>query len=450
MFKVLPVILFVLNYFAVTAHAATETSTYPAVLGMQERAALKDSWLEKRLNTIVPAIMRERGIDMWVLVAREYNEDPVVKTMLPATWLSARRRTILVFHDNGIEVERLAVSRYSVGQFFKSAWDPESEPNQWKRLAEIIAERNPDKIAVNVSGTFALADGLTHSQHEGLMSALPAKLKDRIVTDPALAIGWLERRIPEEMVIYPSIVGLAHAIIHEGLSNKVITPNQTTTADLMWWFRDKIREMGVTAWFHPTVSIQRRTIGDDGQKMTDLFDPEKDDVIRSGDLIHLDFGITYIGLNTDTQHHAYILRPGETDAPVGLKMALKNGNRLQDILTSNYKAGLSGDAVLAATREQAINEGIEPSVYTHPIGFHGHGAGATIGMWDQQNGVKGRGYYPVVANTAWSIELNATTSIPEWGGQKVRIMLEEDAFFDGKSVTYIDGRQTNFHIVGAP
>ncbi|WP_262695314.1 aminopeptidase P family protein [Kordiimonas aquimaris] len=436
-----------LLWFSMVTYADQETSKYPDVLNMQSRAALKDMWLEERLNTVMPQLMRENGVDMWVLIAREYNEDPVAKTMLPATWLSARRRTILMFYDTGSEIERLAVSRYSVGRFFKAAWNPEEEPDQWKRLSDLINKRDPKKIVINASDTFALADGITHSQHTGLMNALGPTLQSRVVTDPAMAIGWLERRTQSEMNIYPDIVGLAHAIIHEGMSSKVITPNTTTTADLMWWFRDTIRQKGVTAWFHPTVSIQRQTIDKNGQKMTELFDPEKDDVIRHGDLIHLDFGITYIGLNTDTQHHAYILKPGEIDAPAGLKMALKNGNRLQDILTSHFETGASGDNILAATRAQAISEGIEPSVYTHPIGYHGHGAGATIGMWDQQGGVKGRGYYPLVDNTAWSIELSAITPVPEWGGQKVRIMLEEDAFFDGEKVSYIDGRQTYFHLI---
>lgn len=440
-------LFFTLIFTTMPIAGATETTDYPTVLSMQERAKLQDAWLAERLDTIVPAVMRERGIDMWVLIAREYNEDPVVKTMLPATWVSARRRTVLMFYDNGDTVERLAVSRYPVGTFFEAAWNPEQDPDQWQRLANLIAARNPNKIALNVSDTFALADGMTHSQHQGLLKALGTDLQQKIIYDPALAIGWLERRIPAEMEQYPHIVGLAHAIINEGFSSKVITPDVTTSADVMWWYRDKIRQQGVITWFHPTVSIQRRTLDDNGQTMLELFDPAKDSVIRRGDLIHVDFGIKYIGLNTDTQHHGYVLKEGETDAPEGIRKALAVGNRLQDILASNYKTGLSGDAVLAASRKQAIAEGIVPSIYTHPIGYHGHAAGATIGMWDNQGGVPGRGYYPVVANTAWSIELNATVPIPEWGGQKVRIMLEEDAFFDGKSVTYINGRQTKLHLI---
>lgn len=432
---------------SVSASLANETTEYAQALPMKERAALQDAWLEKRLETVLPTLMRERRVDMWILVAREYNEDPVVKTMLPATWLSARRRTILVFFDTGEHVERLAVSRYAVGTFFKAAWNPEKQPDQWVRLREIIEERSPKKIALNTSGTFALADGMTHTQFEDLSDALGSEWRGKLTSDPALAIGWLERRIPEEMALYPQIVGLAHAIIYEGFSSNVITPGTTTTADVMWWFRDKIREKGVVAWFHPTVSIQRRTLDAGGQKMTELFDPEKDSVIRRGDLIHVDFGITYLGLNTDTQHHAYVLLPDENDAPDGIKAALAAGNQLQDILTSNFQSGMSGDEILAKSRADAIAAGLEPSIYTHPIGYHGHGAGATIGMWDQQNGVKGRGYYPLIENTAWSIELSALVPLAEWGGQKVRIMLEEDAFFDGSGVRYIDGRQTELHLI---
>lgn len=435
---------------AAGAAAAEETIEYPAIQPMKARAEQQDAWLLERLETVLPALMRERGIDMWLLIAREYNEDPVVETMLPATWLSARRRTILMFFDKGDRVERLAVSRYAVGNFFEAAWDPEKEPDQWARLAKLVHERDPQRIAINVSGTYALADGMTQSQHAGLLQALGPDLKARVVSDPALAIGWLERRIPAEMAVYPQIVGLAHAIIHEGFSSRAVTPGVTTTADLMWWFRERIRDKRVTAWFHPTVSIQRQTQTADGRKMTELFDPASDSVIRHGDLLHVDFGITYMGLNTDTQHHAYVLKPGETNAPAGLQAALATGNRLQDILTSEYRTGASGNAVLAASRAKAIAAGIEPSIYTHPIGYHGHGAGATIGLWDQQGGVAGRGDYPIIANTAWSIELSALVPVAEWGGQKVRIMLEEDAFFDGETVSYIDGRQTRLHLISVP
>ncbi len=420
--------------------------TMPGVLPMKERAALVDHWLMDRLETVVPMLMRRNGVDMWIISAREYNEDPVIRSMLPATWLAARRRTILVFLDNGEEkgVERMAVARYDIGNFFPSAWNPEESPDQWARLAALITAANPQNIAINRSTTFGLADGMTDSEFDGLMNALPASYSDRIVSGENLAIGWLETRTAPEMQVYPMICRIAHAIIAEGLSEQVIQPGVTTTADVEWWYRERIRDLKLVTWFHPSVSIQRDDEADENRS----FDARPAaDIIQPGDLIHVDFGITYLRLNTDTQQHAYILKPGETEAPAGLVRALGTGNRLQDILTSNFKTGRTGNEILKATREQAIAEGITPSIYTHPIGFQGHGAGPTIGLWDQQGGVAGRGDYPLYPNTAYSIELNARVSIPEWNDKEVRIMLEEEAFFDGEKTWYIDGRQTSLWLI---
>lgn len=420
----------------------------PRILPLKERADLTDRWLQVRLERIVPRLMRREEIDMWVLIGREYNEDPVLKTMLPATWLNARRRTILLFFDPGHrkDVERLAVSRYDVGTLFRSEWNKEEEPDQWRRLAELIEQRNPRKIALNSSTDFALADGLTHSEHDRLLEALSPTLQSRMVSGEKLAVGWLETRIEEEIKVYPAICRIAHRIIAEGLSDSVIQPGVTTTGDVEWWFRERVAGLKLDTWFHPSVSLQRADAPERGGSFASRRQTE---VIRHGDLLHVDFGITYLALNTDTQQHAYVLRPEENDAPEGLKKALKTGNRLQDILTSRMAAGRSGNEVLAQALAQASREGIKASIYTHPIGFHGHGAGPAIGMWDQQEGVAGAGDYPMFPNTAYSIELNAAVELSEWGGKEVRIMLEEDAYFDGESVRYLDGRQTRLHLIPA-
>lgn len=417
----------------------------PVILDMDKRAEVQNNWLTYRLDNVVPELMHRESIDMWVIIAREYNEDPVIKTMLPATWQSARRRTILVFSDNGEAVERLAVARYDIGEFFKTAWNKEQQPDQWARLAEVIAERNPQKIALNYSSTFALADGITFTQYNEFVAALPSKYKDRIVSGEKLAIGWLETRVKPEMQVYPLICQIAHDIIAEGFSEAVIQPGVTTTEEVEWWYRERIRELKLTAWFHPSVSVQRAE-EPEASFLQNFSKRPASNIIRPGDLLHVDFGITYLGLNTDTQQHAYVLRPGETDAPQGLHDALVTGNRLQDILTENFQTGRSGNEILKASREQAISENIRPSIYTHPIGFHGHAAGPTIGLWDQQEGVPGKGDYPLYPNTAYSIELNATVNIPEWD-KDIRIMLEEDAFFDGEKVRYIDGRQTELWLI---
>ncbi len=425
-------------------------SNYPHILPMQQRAEVIDQLLEEKINTVLPILMRREGIDMWIVISREYNEDPVIETLLPATWLAARRRTILVMYDRGTKegIETLAVARYDVGTSFEKAWDKESEPDQWKRLAQIVQERDPKKIGINKSDGFGLADGITATDLEALNNALPHKYKSRIVSAEKLTIGWLETRTLSEMAIYPQICRIAHEIIAEAFSEKVIQPGVTSTEDVVWWLREKVRELKLVTWFHPTVSIQR----DDPESFDHLRSfskrPEKN-IIQPGDLLHVDFGITYLRLNTDTQQHAYVLRAGETDAPRYLKAALSRGNRLQDIFTKNFAEGKTGNKVLKESREQAIAEGIKPSIYTHPIGYHGHAAGTTLGMWDQQDGVPVTGDYPLHLNTAYSIELNAATFIKEWN-KEIRIMLEEEAFFDKSGVNYIDGRQKEFLLIPRP
>jgi Xaa-Pro aminopeptidase len=397
---------------------------------------------------VVPRLMRREGVDTWLLIAREYAEDPVVRTMLPSTWLSARRRTILMFHDpgDGRPIEKLSVSRYPPGEWFRSAWTPEDEPDQWRRLAQLVAERDPRRIAISRSPTFPLADGLTAEEDAALRAALGARYVARLVSGERLAIGWLETRIPEEMAVYPTIVRIANAIIAEGFSELVITPGVTTTADVQWWFRERIRELGLVPWFHPTVGIQRAEA--DVRPMTTMFASQRPElVIRPGDLLHVDLGIVYLGLATDTQNHAYVLKPGETDAPAGLKAGLADANRLQDILMRNFRAGESGNALLARARREALAAGVAPTIYSHALGYHGHGAGPWIGMWDDQDGAPGPGDYPVQPDTVWAIELNAERAVPEWGGKKIRFMLEEDAFFDGTTVEFLDGRQTRFHLI---
>lgn len=420
----------------------------PVILPLRERAAVIDGWLERRLDTVIPEVMRREGIDLWIIAAREYDEDPVIETLLPATWMAARRRTVLIFYDRGPDqpVERLAVARYDIGTFPR-AWDPETQPDQWGRVAEIVAARDPRRIAVDRSETFALADGLSGTEYDALMAALPPVYRDRVVSAERLAIGWLETRTPEEMEVYPQIVRIAHRIIAEGFSSAVIQPGVTTTEDVVWWYRERIAALGLDTWFQPSVSVQRFEETAADETAGDFSARPDESVIRPGDLLHVDFGITYLRLNTDTQQHAYVLRRGETDAPEGLRRALAVGNRLQDALTDNFVAGRTGNEILRASLERARREGIDATIYTHPIGFHGHAAGPTIGLWDRQGGVPGRGDYPLFAGTAHSIELNAAVPVPEWGGQVVRIMLEEDAFFDGEETWYLDGRQTRLWLI---
>ncbi|WP_080058247.1 M24 family metallopeptidase [Spirosoma aerolatum] len=435
------------NLTFITSVAIAQPST---VLPERERARVVDEILDDRFANLLPQLMRREGIDMWIIISREYNEDPVLRTMLPSTWLSARRRTIMVFFDNGKErpadaIEKLAIARYDVGNLLKGAWDIDVRPNQWEALVKVIEERKPKKIGLNMSPNYAHADGLSFTEHDEFLKKLPADYQKRVVSAEKLAVGWLETRTEKEMAIYPLICRLSHQIIQEGFSEQVIQPGVTTTEDVVWWFRQRITNLGLDTWFHPTVDIQRADAEDFNHLRTFSKRPDKQ-VIMPGDLIHVDFGITYLRLNTDQQQHAYVLRPGETDVPESIKTAFKQGNRLQDILTEQFKLGKTGNQMLLAALEQSKKEGINGTIYTHPIGVHGHAAGPTIGLWDQQKGVPGPGDYPLLANTAYSIELNAAVEIPEWK-KVVRIMLEEDGFFDGKTFRYIDGRQTEIYTI---
>ena len=431
-------LLFGMLYFK----AFAQNPYIPVTLNMKERAEVIDAWLEERVESVLPKIMRRSGIDMWVIIAREYNEDPVINTLLPATWHSARRTTILVAYDpgEGKPLETFGISKYDTGKLFKTKWNNETQPDQWKALADMISSKDPKKIGINKSNVFALADGLSATHYEQLMEVLPKNYHSRVVSAENIAIGWLETRTDSEMLVYQNIVRMAHQIITEGFSEKVIQPGITTTDDVAWWYRDRIRALGFTTWFHPSVSIQRadQESFDHLRTFSESMNPK---TILPGDLIHVDFGITYLRLNTDTQQHAYILRPGEKTPPDYLKAAFKTGNRVQDILTSNFKLGATGNEILKVALDQCKAENIKGVIYTHPLGFHGHGAGPTIGLWDQQNGVTGNGEYPLHENTAYAIELNAGVYIEEWK-KEIRIMLEEDAFFDGENVRYIDGRQT--------
>ena len=419
----------------VAAAAAAQT---PAILGLKDQAAVYDGWLATRLEKILPEIMRREKIDLWLVICQEYNEDPVYLSLVPWNSLSARRLSMLVFFDRGggRGVERFSVSRYGIGGLYPSIWKADKD-DQWETLAAAVKSRNPNRIGIDESETFAFGDGLSASLKNRLVGALGPEYAKRLVSAERLAVGWLERRIPEELEVYPHIVTIAHAIIAEAFSPQVITPGVTKTEDVEWWMWERVRSLGLQTWFNPSISIQRPKSS-----------PDRDSgVIHRGDLLHCDFGITYLKLNTDTQQMAYVLRDGEQDAPQGLKDALAQGNRLQDILMAEMKEGLTGNQILAASLKKAKDGGLRPSIYTHPLGYHGHAAGPTIGLWDKQGGVPGAGDYPLWNDTVYSIELNVLAGVPEWGPQDVQIALEQDAAFTKSGARFLDQRQTKLHLI---
>ena len=414
------------------------------ILPLRARATVRNTWLRQRLDEVLPELMQREGFDMWIVAAREYNEDPIIMSLLPEPAMSARRRTILVFSlQDGGTLERLTLDRYGHDEYYEAVWDPDKE-QQYACLARVVRERDPQVIGLNVSRIFAFADGLTHVEYENLTAALDEAHVARIKGAERLAVGWLERRIEPELIVYPGIVEIGHAIIAEAFSSRIIQPGITTTDDVVWWMRQKMLGLGLRAWFQPTVDIQAcgEPFGPLGKKARD-----RRKLILPGDMLHCDMGFQYLGLTTDQQQLAYVLEPDQSDAPAGLKAGLADGNRLQDIHMEAMQVGRTGNQVLNAVRENATQEGINPMVYTHPIGYHGHAAGPTIGLWDQQEGVPGRGDYELFDNTCYSIELNVKRPVPEWAGQEVLFGLEEEAVLTGNRAGWLSDRQAEFHII---
>jgi hypothetical protein len=418
---------------------------------LREQAEIQQQWLKLRLERVLPKLMRKHGVQMWLVICREYNEDPVFFSLVSPTVFAARRRTILVFFDRGEEkgVERLALGGGSNGGLYTVYRDPDVEnreiygEGQWALLRKLIDARKPATIAIDISHTHAFSDGLSSAEREKLETSLGPENLKRIVRAENLPLEYIEKRIPEMLPTYRQMMQTAHWLIGRAFSNEVITPGKTTNEDVVWWLRQQVNDLGLGTWFQPSVRVQRAARA--GVRMLSEDEPV---VIERGDVLHVDFGITAMRLNTDTQHMGYVLGTGEADVPEGIKQALRNANRLQDLLLERMHPGRSGNEVLSDTLAAMKAAGISGSVYTHPIGDHGHGAGPLVGLWDRQSTVPGRGDVPILPGTWFSIELQATTPIKEWGGKELFVGEEEDAVIDEKGrISWVLPRQTEYHLI---
>ena len=415
-----------------------------AVVDSRARIEPENRLLTERLENLLPVLMAEAELDLWLVLNREYAEDPVYFTLVPQPSFAARRTTMLVFHrQDDDSVDRLTVNRYPLGGPYEAAWSGGSLDEQWAALGELIAERDPARIGINVSATWSEADGLTHGLHQKLLAALPAGFEERLVPAEELVVRWLETRSEQELAVYPHVVAIARGVIAEGFSSRAITPGVTTTDDVAWFLRQRFEALGLPIWFMPYVNLQRPGI--ECEEDTPFCGISG--VIQPGDVLHTDVGICYFKLCTDTQEMAYVLKPGEADVPQGLKDALAEGNRWQDLLTAEFITGRTGNEILTRAQNRMAGEPWSFNVYTHPIGNFGHGPGPTIGMWDVEGEVPGPGDWPLYPNTAYAIEGSIKTDVPEWEGQLVNIKLEQTAYFDGEQVIYLAGRQTQWHLV---
>lgn len=420
------------------------------LLPLREQAAIQQEWLRLRLERVLPALMRKHGIAMWLVICREYNEDPAFFSLVSPTTFAARRRTIYVFFDRGERdgIERLALGGGAQGGLYTVYRDPELETRelwgqgQWALLRKLIEERRPASIAVNISATHAFSDGLSASEWQQLQDTLGPQWTSRITRAELLPVEYIATRLPEMLPVYREMMETVHSLIARAFSNEVIQPGVTTNTDVVWWLRQQVHNRGLGTWFHPSVRVQRQGLERDSPiGQTDNV------VIQRGDVLHVDFGLTALGLATDTQHMGYVLRAGEREPPPGIQRALENANRLQDIVMERMQPGRSGNEVLAHALAAMRAAGINGTVYTHPIGDHGHGAGPLIGLWDRQQGVPGRGDTVVLPDMWFSIELAAVTPIPEWGGQELWVGQEEDAALVNGQINWVLRRQSRYHLV---
>ncbi len=415
----------------------------------RQQAEQRQQWLKLRLERVLPRLMAAYDVRMWILSMREYAEDPVFWSITSPTTYAARRRSIYVFtrREDGT-VERLALGGTSQGGLFEAYRSTRPAPTQptaelvgneqWRLFRELVEARDPENIVLNIDSEWAFADGLHAGEREALEAALGPQLLGRVKREPRLAMNYIALRIPEMLPRYRKIQETVHAIISEAFSNAVITPGKTSVEDVEWWMLERLRGLGYTTWFQPNVDVQRAgEVPADGPV-----------TIERGDLLWTDYGVVALNLHTDTQHLGYVLRAGELEAPAGLRQCLANSNRLQDMLLRHMQPGLTGNAILANTLGEMRDAGIDGTVYTHPIGDHGHGAGPLIGRWDGQEGVPVRGDALLLPSTWHSIELQATTPIPEWGGKPASCRQEEEAYLDSDGARHwVFRRQSRFHLV---
>ncbi|HEY0050953.1 MAG TPA: M24 family metallopeptidase [Pyrinomonadaceae bacterium] len=415
----------------------------PKLLSQREQLRVREEWLKKRFDTVLLPMMRKHNVSMWIVTNEEFHADPVTEYIAPPIPYVGRR-DFFILADNGRTLDKIAVVRYAeehLRNFYTVLNPPGNKIGE--TLKQIVSERNPKTIALNMGGNRGQSDGITRDAYKFLADALGKDYESRFFSGGKFITDYLDTRIPEELEHYRQAVLLTDILTRRAFSNEVITPGKTTVGDVRWWLLQQVNNFGLTTWFQPDLRVQR--LAKPNENSTQFLEVTSENVrLERGDLIHVDFGLNYMGLSTDWQKHAYILKKGERDAPQGLKDALKNTNRLQDALFAVARAGMTGPEVYAATMAQMKKQNIQAMIYSHPLGTHGHGLGAAI---DFRRGITAADAERLRLGSYTSIELNTSTKVPEWNNQMVTIMAEDDAFMTEKGYEFFRPRQTEFYLI---
>ncbi len=424
-----------------TIRAALENHR-DVVLPLRQRAAVAQEVLRERLDTVLPLAMREAGFDMWLILCQEDDLDPVFVSMMPMdSWCPILQMLVLYDRGDGPGIERISIAMTHTKGLFAQPWKGHHHEEQWPELRRIVEERDPRRIGINTGRVQWAAGGLTHNLHEQLVQALPARYAARLASAEPMATRWLATLTDTEIALYEHVVAVARRIMASCYSRETIRPGTTTAEDLEWHYWQRSADLGLQVSFKPFFNRVR------SDAMREQFGGD-DPAIRPGDLVHSDCGIRYLGLNSDHQQWAYVLRPGETQAPEGLRRLLGQANRLQDIFRGEFREGLTGNELLARILARARAAGIpNPRVYSHSLGHLLHEPGPLIGLpWEQER-CPGRGDVTLRPNYAFTMELSVTDAVPEWNGQSVGLSIEEDVVFSQGVCRVLGDRQTAFYLV---
>jgi Xaa-Pro dipeptidase len=414
----------------------------PNLLSQLKQMEVREAWLQKRLGSLLLPMMKRHGIEMWIVVNEEFHSDPVTEHIVPPIPIVGRR-DLFVFVDRGERIERIAIVRY-LEERLKNHYTVMNPPRaeMAAALKKLVDERDPKTIALNIGGSRGQQSGLTYDGYKFLAETLGPENEKKFVSASKFLTEFFDTRLPEELQHYEKAVQATDVITRRAFSNEVITPGKTTVRDVRWWMMQQVNDLGLDIWFQPDLRVQRQAKST-GTTQQFLSTADESVVLMRGDLIHVDFGLIYMGLSTDWQKHGYILKAGEKDAPAGMKTALKNTNRLQDIMFGFARAGMTGTEVYDATMTECKKQGIDAMIYSHPIGAHGHGLGASIDFRRAIGGAEER----LRLGSYTSIELNTSTNVAEWDGQRVTIMGEDDAVMTESGFKFIRPRQTEFYLI---